>query len=192
MISRTIVELARIVGPSSMNGTIGVMLSKRRDLRSGAVEIGATLMRTFSQASPSMMSSPPRPIMMSLPSPPRMMLPVVNAVTALPSAASRSACRPSISAMLVSALPLTRRADLAADEIDGVVAVQEVGVRRSRQTFHDVEAGERGRARSRHRRLVEEAAVEVDRDADRVVLVSRPSRSRNRRSSGRSGRRCRP
>ena len=68
------------------------------------------------------------------------MLPVVKAVTWAPNAVSRNDCRPLMSAMLVSALPPGAAADLAADEIDRIVAEQVVVVLGPRETFHDVEA----------------------------------------------------
>ena len=55
------------------------MLLCERDRRAGAVGIlRRTPIRTFSHLSPSMMSSPPRPLIMSLPSPPRMMSPALK------------------------------------------------------------------------------------------------------------------
>ena len=142
-----------------MTGTIVMHAVEAGDLRPGAVDV---LPHADAHVQPGVAVDDvvaAAALMMSLPSPPRMMLPVVNdGDTALPNAVSRSSCRPSMSAILVSALPLTPRADLAADQIDGVVAAQEVVVRRARQAFHDVEAGEGRRTRTRHRRLIEEAA----------------------------------
>src|SRR6185437_14076457 len=67
-----------------------------------------------------------------------------------------------------------RTADLAADQIDDAVAEQVVVMRRARQTLDDVEAGQRRGARSRHRWLVEEAAIDIDGHPDLVVLEVGP------------------
>src|SRR5580692_5010228 len=69
-------------------------------------------------------------------------------------------------------------ADFAADQIDRVVASQEVVMARAGEAFHDVKTGKSRRARTRHLRLVEEPAGEVDGDADVIVLVGRPVEAR--------------
>ncbi|MCY1444463.1 hypothetical protein D9M71_609360 [compost metagenome] len=85
-----------------MNGTNGSMLSNVAISAPVPSAFARTLMRTFSHLSPSMMSSPPRPSMRSLPLPPRMMLPPSKNVAP---AASKSD-RPLIRLMLVSTLPV--------------------------------------------------------------------------------------
>ncbi|MNL06874.1 hypothetical protein D3C87_1275260 [compost metagenome] len=96
-----------------MSGTKGVRLSKVAISGPVPSMFCRTLMRTLSHLSPSIRSSPPRPWMMSLPAPPRRMLPPSNlssAVPAMPSAPlpalpTRSR-RPLIRSKLVSTLPL--------------------------------------------------------------------------------------
>ena len=88
----------------------------------GAAGFGARSC-TFSQASPSRMSSPPRPSRRSLPAPPRMMLPPVNDVAPAEQCRAARAIRAIPAA--VSSWPLHGHREL---EVDGhsVVAAQHV------------------------------------------------------------------
>ncbi|MCY1218716.1 hypothetical protein D9M72_306650 [compost metagenome] len=88
--------------PFSINGTISDMVLKLAISGPLPSTFWRTLIRTFSHLSPSIRSSPPRPSRISLPLPPRRMLPPSKKVTPAP----RNSCSPEISAMLVSTLPL--------------------------------------------------------------------------------------
>ncbi|MNR46564.1 hypothetical protein D3C85_1655520 [compost metagenome] len=98
--------------PFIINGTSACIESKLASSKLGS-SASRTLIRTFSQRSPSMMSSPLRPSMMSLASPPRMMLPDPNSSSALPAIPSApgmaavpiKARRPLIRSICDSTLP---------------------------------------------------------------------------------------
>ena len=95
--------------------------------------------------------------MMSLPSPPRMMLPVVEGGHGRPERGIEERLQTVDEGDVGERAALGAGADLAADESTASSPNRTVVVRRARQTFHDVEAREGRGARSRHRRLIEEA-----------------------------------
>ena len=171
-----------LMSPDSMRGIeIGDALERWRSPARCRRRSARTLMRTLSSASPSMMSLPPRPSMTSLPPPPRMMLPPSNEVTPAP----RMSCRPSIRAMpsLVSTLPRLPAAWISAASASSPSRMS-LKVEPDRPSSWPKRSISRGVGR-RHRRLVEGVERQVDGDAQGVVLVGRPSRSRDRLPSGR-------
>ncbi len=165
--------------PASISGIIGAMLSKLAISGPVPSRFARTLMRTLSQASPSITSSPPRPRMMSLPSPPRMMLPVPNSVT-WRDRRDRVQTRDRARLQTGDARNArgVERAGLGVERGDhvgiGFAAAQIVRELGARQAFHFGKAIEDGGGRGRDRRLVERRQLQVDRDADRVVLVGHP------------------
>ena len=60
----------------------------------------------------------------------------------------------------------------------GIVALEHVTMRRTRQAFHEIESGESGGTRAGYHRLVEKAVRQVDGDAERIVLKGGPVEAR--------------
>src|SRR5215472_15459587 len=161
-----------------MNGTRSFMLSYEAISWPVPSMFCRTLMRTFSYLSPSIRSSPSLPVMISLPSPPRMMLPEPNEVTPLQ-----------------EVLQTVDQGDVGkhappggniGDDIGGlIVSNQDVVESRSRQAFHLGKAVEDRIGRLAHRlngagrerravRRSEDGQPHVDSDAEQVVLVRGP------------------
>ncbi|MNR34855.1 hypothetical protein D3C85_1526600 [compost metagenome] len=104
LISRTMLSWLGVISPESRKGTSSTRLSTV--VITGCPGCGTwpvTAMRTLRKRSPSSRSSPPRPSMMSLPPPPRRMLPEAKEVTtgtaSVPSIWLRKSCRPVMRAM---------------------------------------------------------------------------------------------
>ena len=98
-ISRTILSWLGLITPENNKGAISAMLST-------LVMVGCpvTLMRTFSHASPSIKSLPPRPSKVSLPPPPIIILPPEKPVWPAPSMPSNNPCKPLIKAICCTLL----------------------------------------------------------------------------------------
>ena len=129
-----------------------------------------TLTRASSQRSPSITSLPPRPSMMSLPAPPRRMLPLANDVTPLPS----SACRPSIRAMPAASRTLPCAPARAKSAKTVSVPRNTSAKAEPEKPFHEREQIEERGGRGRSRRRFVDLEHHVDRDAGRRELVVRP------------------
>ena len=112
--------------------------------------------------------------MMSLPSPPKMMLPAPNEVTGI----SRRQRLVEERLQAVDEAGVGEHAAEDAGDSDGgrvgIITLQDVGECRARQAFHLGEPRQDRRARQRHWRLVEGAEVHVDGHAEGIVLEDSP------------------